>query len=134
MVAGSTESAGKSWLEENKFKNGVVVLQSGLQYRVIKSGPAGGKSPSHSTPCLCHYRGRLIDGTEFDNTYKRGKPTTFKPSEVFEGWSEAMLLMKEGDKWELFIPPELARGAPQRGAVLIFELEIIKVNPKKSEL
>eukprot|EP00240_Pyramimonas_obovata_P011571 CAMPEP_0118935132 /NCGR_PEP_ID=MMETSP1169-20130426/14963_1 /TAXON_ID=36882 /ORGANISM="Pyramimonas obovata, Strain CCMP722" /LENGTH=145 /DNA_ID=CAMNT_0006878119 /DNA_START=91 /DNA_END=528 /DNA_ORIENTATION=+ len=138
-IAGTT-SEGKKFLEENAKKEGVTVLPSGLQYKVIKSGPAGGPSPKASTPCECHYRGTLMDGTEFDSSYRRGTPTTFAPNQVIKGWTEAMQLMKEGDKWELTIPSELAYGDRQRGshitpgAVLLFELEILKVKGPRAEL
>ena len=95
---------------------------------------ASAKSPLKDTPCECHYVGTLIDGTEFDSSIKRGKPATFAPSQVVKGWTEAMQLMAEGDKWRLFLPSELAYGDRARGqhitpgAVLIFELEILKVN------
>jgi len=128
-----TTEEGKKWLAENAKKPGVIELPSGLQYKVVKS-VAKGKSPSASSPCECHYRGTLTDGTEFDSSYKRGKPTTFAPNQVVSGWTEAMQLMKQGEKWELFLPSELAYGESKRGqhitpgAVLVFELEILKVN------
>ena len=78
-------------------------------------GPAGGPSPGPSTRCACHYRGTTIDGKEFDSSYKRGKPTEFAPNQVIAGWTEAMQLMKEGDKWELVIPSEIAYGDRQMG-------------------
>merc|ERR1712195_157546 len=128
-----TTEEGKKWLAENAKKPGVIELPSGLQYKVVKS-VAKGKSSSASSPCECHYRGTLTDGTEFDSSYKRGKPTTFAPNQVVSGWTEAMQLMKQGEKWELFLPSELAYGESKRGqhitpgAVLVFELEILKVN------
>merc|ERR1712217_868544 len=103
-----------------------------MGYRVLRQG-AGTEHPKAGTPCECHYAGTLIDGTEFDSSYKRGSPTTFAPNQVIAGWTEAMQLMREGDKWELTIPSELAygdRGAGGKisgGAVLVFELEILKV-------
>lgn len=157
-TAAGTTPEGLAWLAENGQKDGVVILPSGLQYKVIKSAPEGAKSPLANTPCSCHYRGTLIDGTEFDSSYKRGQPATFAPSQaswlhpkaarcmpakprlcplslaqVVKGWTEAMQLMGEGDKWELFLPSELAYGDRQRGqfiapgAVLVFELEILEV-------
>jgi len=123
---------GQKWLIENSQRPGVVTLKSGLQYKVIKSGGPDGKVPNASSPCLCHYRGTLIDGREFDSSYKRG-PTTFAPNQVIKGWTEAMQLMHEGDKWELYVPSELAYGNSQRGSlispgsVLVFELEILEV-------
>jgi FKBP-type peptidyl-prolyl cis-trans isomerase FklB len=131
-VAGTTPE-GLEYLNANKLKEGVTELPSGLQYRVLKEGPAGGPSPGVSTRCACHYRGTTIDGKEFDSSYSRGQPTTFAPNQVIKGWTEAMQLMKEGDKWELVIPSELAYGDRQMGAditpgaVLVFTLEMIKV-------
>jgi FKBP-type peptidyl-prolyl cis-trans isomerase FklB len=100
---------------------------------VLKAGPAGSKSPLAGTACECHYRGTLIDGTEFDSSYKRGAPSVFAPNQVVKGWTEAMQLMGEGDQWELYLPSELAYGDNNRGKfikagdVLVFTLEIIKV-------
>jgi|EP01044_Picomonas_judraskeda_P006862 hypothetical protein len=131
-VLGSN-AEGQKFLAENKEKEGVVTLPSGLQYKVIKSGPEGARSPNASSPCKCHYRGTLINGQEFDSSYKRHAPATFAPNQVVAGWTEAMQLMKEGDKWELYLPSELAYGNSQRGkyispgSVLIFELEILEV-------
>lgn len=133
-VYGGTNAQGREYLEENGKKAGVTVTSSGLQYRVLKSGPDGAPSPKANSPCDCHYRGTLIDGTEFDSSYKRGKPTTFAPNQVVKGWTEAMQMMKEGDKWELTLPSELAYGDSgaggkiKAGDVLVFELEILKVN------
>lgn len=131
LAHAGTNAAGVAYLAENRNKPGVVELPSGLQYKVIKS--ADGPSPSVRTKCECHYRGTLIDGTEFDSSYKRGKPTTFAPNQVIKGWTEAMQLMHEGEKWELYIPSELGYGDRDRGQfikggdVLVFELEILKV-------
>eukprot|EP00930_Biecheleria_cincta_P047656 TRINITY_DN33080_c0_g1_i1.p1 TRINITY_DN33080_c0_g1~~TRINITY_DN33080_c0_g1_i1.p1 ORF type:complete len:371 (-),score=58.60 TRINITY_DN33080_c0_g1_i1:38-1150(-) len=130
-----TRQKDKDFLEANASKEDVIELPSGLQYKIIKSGPDKSKPhPKASTPCSCHYRGRLVDGTEFDSSYKRGKPTTFAPRDVVKAWTEAMQLMREGDKWELYVPAHLgygARGTPggpiPPEAALIFELEMIKV-------
>jgi len=125
--------AGIAFLEENKTKDGVVTLASGLQYKVLEEG-AGMEHPTSMTPCECHYAGRLLDGTEFDSSYKRGEPTTFAPNQVIGGWTEAMQLMVQGDKWELYIPFELAYGSAGRppqipaSACLIFIMEIVKVS------
>lgn len=95
--------------------------------------PGTGKTPALSTPTKCHYAGTLIDGTEFDSSYKRGEPLTFAPNQVIKGWTEAMQLMKEGSKWELYIPSELAYGdrgaggAIPGGAALVFQIEMIEV-------
>eukprot|EP00808_Paulinella_micropora_P004643 g48912.t1 len=139
-VSAGTDAAGLKYLEENKKKEGVVVLPSGLQYKVLKSGPPGGKTPLIGTPCDCHYKGELITGTEFDSSYKRGQPLTFAPNQVIKGWTEAMQLMKEGDKWQLVIPPELGYGERGAGgvipgnAVLVFEMELLKVKGAAKEL
>ena len=122
-------------MSENAKKDGVVSLRSGLQYKVIKEGT--GKAPGLKDTVSVNYRGTLIDGTEFDNSYKRKEPTTFRVDSVIRGWSEALQLMKEGAKWELYIPPELGYG--ERGAgskippnsPLIFEVEVVSVNPGK---
>jgi len=98
--------AGKKFLAENKGKEGIITLASGLQYKVLREG-GGLEHPKVSTSCECHYAGRLLDGTEFDSSYKRGSPTTFAPNQVIKGWTEAMQLMVEGDKWEMYIPMEL---------------------------
>ena len=123
---------GEAFLAENSGKQGVTTLSSGLQYKVITAGT--GKSPQKSDKVTVNYRGRLIDGTEFDSSYSRNKPATFGVGQVIPGWTEALLLMKEGDKWQLFIPPGLAYG--ERGAgskipansTLIFEVELLSVN------
>ena len=107
---------------------------------MITSGETGAKSPLISTPCECHYKGTLIDGTEFDSSYKRGRPSTFAPNQVVKGWTEAMQLMKEGDTWELYLPSELGYGDRDRGAfikggdVLVFTLEMLKVKGPSKEL
>ena len=123
---------GVKFLEENKAKDGVKVLPYGLQYKVLNEGP-GLEHPKVGTPCECHYAGRLLDGTEFDSSYKRGTPTTFAPNQVIKGWTEAMQLMVVGDKWEMFIPYQLAYGANGKPpkippkACLIFVMEIVKI-------
>jgi len=124
--------AGLKFLEENKTKERVVTLASGLQYKVLREG-AGLEHPKVGAPCECHYAGRLLDGTEFDSSYKRGSPTTFAPNQVIKGWTEAMQLMVQGDKWEMYIPMELAYGPSGKPpkipakATLIFIMEIVKI-------
>ena len=133
VACAATTPEGMAFLEANKLKEGVTVTSSGLQYRVLKEGPEGTPSPAANTPCSCHYRGTTIDGKEFDSSYSRGQPTIFAPNQVIKGWTEAMQLMREGDKWELTIPSEIAYGDRQMGAditpgaVLVFTLEILKV-------
>jgi len=126
---------GETFLAENKKKGGVKTLPSGLQYKVIKAGT--GKKPKSTDTVTTHYRGTLIDGTEFDSSYRRGQPATFPVNGVIPGWTEGLQLMEEGAKWQLFVPPNLAygdRGAgPQIGpnATLIFEVELISIQEKK---
>jgi FKBP-type peptidyl-prolyl cis-trans isomerase FklB len=121
---------GNAFLEANKAKEGVKVTESGLQYKIIKEGT--GKTPTTSDKVKTHYRGRLIDGKEFDSSYKRGKPAEFPVTGVIKGWTEALQLMKEGAKWELYIPANLAYGAQARpglpaNSTLIFEIELLEV-------
>merc|ERR1712085_58187 len=124
------------FLEAKASEEGVVTLPSGLLYKVLTKGD-GKHHPTASSPCDCHYAGTLIDGTEFDSSYDRGSPTTFAPNQVIKGWTEAMQLMVEGDKWEMFIPSDLAYGDGGRppkiggGDCLIFTMEIIKIKGKK---
>ena len=121
----------EKFLAENKAKPGVVTLPSGLQYKVVKAGE--GNSPKSGDTVTVNYRGTLIDGTEFDSSYKRGEPATFPVNGVIRGWTEALQLMKPGAKWELFIPSDLAYGdfgQPPTigpGATLLFEVELISV-------
>merc|ERR1719373_1023867 len=135
-LALASNPEGLKFLEENKSKEGVVELPSGLQYKVLRAGD-GDSHPTKDSPCECHYAGTLIDGTEFDSSIARGTPATFAPNQVIKGWTEAMQLMVEGDKWELYIPSELAygeRGSPPKipgGSVLVFIIEIIKINGGK---
>ncbi|MBS1507344.1 MAG: FKBP-type peptidyl-prolyl cis-trans isomerase [Bacteroidetes bacterium] len=123
---------GRSFLEANKKNEGVITTASGLQYKVLASG--AGKTPTASNEVTVHYTGTLIDGTVFDSSVKRGQPATFGVSQVIRGWTEALQLMKEGDKWMLYIPSELAYGERGSGpqippySTLIFEVELIKVN------
>ena len=122
---------GKSFLEENAKRPGVVTLPSGLQYEVITEG--NGKKPSATDRVKCHYEGTLIDGTLFDSSINGGEPAIFGVNQVIKGWVEALQLMTEGAKWKLFIPSELAYGAQQAGemipphSTLIFEVELIEV-------
>ena len=125
---------GEIFLEANKKKEGVQTLPSGLQYKVLKAG--AGKKPTATDTVTVHYRGTLIDGKEFDSSYQRGKPVTFPVNGVIPGWTEALPLMEEGAKWELFIPSNLAYGERGAGreigpyATLIFEVELISIEQK----
>lgn len=121
---------GTAFLDENKTKEGVKVLPSGLQYKVITEG--SGASPAATDTVKTHYRGTLIDGTEFDSSYKRNQPAEFPVNGVIKGWTEALQLMKVGAKWQLFIPADLAYGERGRPGIppnstLIFEVELLEV-------
>ena len=122
---------GKAFLEENKKKENIVTLPSGLQYEVITEG--NGKKPKATDRVRCHYEGTLIDGTMFDSSIKRGEPAVFGVNQVIQGWVEALQLMSEGSKWRLYIPSELGYGAHGAGemipphSTLIFEVELIEV-------
>jgi FKBP-type peptidyl-prolyl cis-trans isomerase len=123
-------SDNQAYLDDNKGKEGVQVTESGLQYRVLESGEGG--SPAPSDLVTVHYAGRLVDGNEFDSSYKRGEPAQFPVNRVIPGWQEALQLMKVGDKFELVIPSELAYGEQGAGGVipggatLIFEVEMLE--------
>ena len=119
------------FLEENGKKRGVKVLPSGLQYKVIKNGT--GKNPTAASKVKVHYRGTLINGKEFDSSYKRNAPAEFNLNQVIPGWTEGLQLMKKGGKWQFFIPPNLGYGARGAGAdvppnsALIFEIELLEI-------
>ena len=123
--------AGQAFLEANKKKEGVIALPSGLQYKVITEGK--GKQPKSTDTVIAHYRGTLTNGTEFDSSYKRNEPATFPVAGVIKGWQEALPLMKEGAKWQVYIPAELGYGPRGAGAiiganeVLIFDIELVSV-------
>ncbi len=129
---GKNVELGQAFLAENKTKDGVTTLTSGLQYKVITTGT--GATPKATDKVTTHYRGTLIDGTEFDSSYSRNKPTSFPVNGVIAGWTEALQLMHVGDKWQLFIPANLAYGNRAVGNIikpnstLIFEIELLKVN------
>ncbi|MEJ7912815.1 MAG: FKBP-type peptidyl-prolyl cis-trans isomerase [Chitinophagaceae bacterium] len=127
-------TAGKKFLAQNKSKAGVKTTASGLQYQVMVAG--SGQKPSASDSVTCHYAGTLLDGTEFDNSYKRGQPITFAVGGVIRGWTEALQLMPVGSKYKLFIPQELAYGTNETGSipagsVLVFEVELLDIPNKK---
>ena len=125
------KQAGEAFLAENKNKEGVKTLPSGLQYQVLQEG--SGKSPSKTDTVTTHYHGTLIDGTVFDSSYQRNEPATFPVNGVIAGWTEALQMMKEGAKWRLFIPSNLAYGAQGAGSdigpnsTLIFDVELLSV-------
>jgi FKBP-type peptidyl-prolyl cis-trans isomerase FklB len=125
---------GEAFLAANKSKEGVVTLPSGLQYKILTAGT--GPKPTTSDTVNCNYRGTLIDGTEFDSSYKRGQPISFPVTGVIKGWTEALQLMPVGSKWQLFIPSDLAYGDPGRpgippGATLVFEVELLSIGEQK---
>jgi FKBP-type peptidyl-prolyl cis-trans isomerase len=134
-VAGEmNKKEGVEFLAANKSKEGVVILPSGLQYKILTEGT--GPKPAASDTVVCNYRGTLISGTEFDSSYKRGQPASFPVNGVIKGWTEALLLMPVGSKWQLFVPSELGygdRGAGADigpGATLIFEVELLSIQGK----
>jgi FKBP-type peptidyl-prolyl cis-trans isomerase FklB len=126
---------GEKFLADNKSKDGVKTTGSGLQYKVVKEG--SGAQPKSSDTVTVNYRGTLVDGTEFDSSYKRGQPATFPVGGVIPGWTEALQLMKVGSKYQLFIPAKLAYGEQGRpgippNSLLIFEVELMDVKPGQS--
>jgi FKBP-type peptidyl-prolyl cis-trans isomerase FklB len=131
QAAGRNLAEGKKYQEEYAEQEGVVTLPSGLRYKVLAEG--SGKQPAASDTVKVHYRGTLVDGTEFDSSYSRKQPAVFPVSRVIPGWTEALQLMKEGAKWQLVLPPELAYGEKGAGphigpnATLVFEVELLEV-------
>ena len=124
------KAAGEKFLAENKAKEGVKTTESGLQYKVITEGK--GEIPADTCKVKVNYKGTLIDGTEFDSSYKRKEPTTFRANQVIKGWTEALTMMPVGSKWELYIPQELAYGSRDQGQIkpfstLIFEVELLSI-------
>jgi FKBP-type peptidyl-prolyl cis-trans isomerase FklB len=136
QVAGeANEKEGEAFLTANKTKEGVVTLPSGLQYKILQQGT--GPKPAATDTVVCNYRGTLVNGTEFDSSYKRGQPATFAVGQVIPGWTEALQLMPVGSKWQLFIPSKLAYGprgpSPVIGpnSTLVFEVGLVSIQPKK---
>lgn len=131
QAAQTNQEQSEVFLAENATKEDTIVLSSGLQYRVLESGT--GRSPTKDDWVTVHYRGTLLDKTEFDSSYRREEPTAIQVDSVIDGWAEALQLMKEGDKWQLFISPELAYGERGMGArippnsLLIFELKLVSI-------
>jgi len=137
QAAATNKAEGENFLAANKAKEGVVTLPSGLEYKILKAGD--GPKPAASDQVVCNYRGTLINGTEFDSSYKRGQPATFGVGQVIKGWTEALQLMPVGSKWQLFIPSSLAYGErpdPRSGiepnAALIFEVELLSIVDKNA--
>jgi len=134
----ASKKAGEAFLAANKTKDGVVTLPDGLQYKILTAGT--GAKPTADDTVTCNYRGTLIDGTEFDSSYKRSKPETFPLKGVIKGWTESLQLMPVGSKWQLFIPADLAYGEHPRNpdvippnSTLIFEVELLSIAPKAAE-
>jgi FKBP-type peptidyl-prolyl cis-trans isomerase FklB len=132
-LAEKNKAEGQAFLEKNKTAEGIVLLPSGLQYKILKA--AEGKKPALEDTVVCHYRGTLLDGTEFDSSYKGNQPLTFPLKGVIKGWTEALQLMPVGSKWQLFIPSGLAYGDRGNGpigpnATLIFEVELLSIKDK----
>ena len=130
-AAAASQEQGETFLRMNKERPGVVTLPSGLQYLVLKQG--NGQQPKATDRVRCHYEGRLVDGTVFDSSIQRGEPAVFGVGQVIQGWVEALQLMKEGDKWRLYIPYQLAYGEQGAGdaipprAALVFDVELLNV-------
>jgi len=135
QMSDTNKKEGAAFLAANKSKEGVVTTASGLQYKVEKQGT--GPKPTAGDTVVCNYRGTLINGKEFDSSYKRGQPASFPVSGVIRGWTEALQLMPVGSKWELYVPSELAYGERGAGAdigpgsTLIFEVELLSIQGKK---
>jgi FKBP-type peptidyl-prolyl cis-trans isomerase FklB len=133
----ASKKQGADFLAANKAKEGIVTLPSGLQYKVLTQGT--GPKPTATDSVVCNYRGTLINGTEFDSSYKRGEPATFPVNGVIKGWTEALQLMPVGSKWQLFVPSDLAYGerspAPEIGpnSTLIFEVELLSIQNKSAD-
>ena len=131
VVGDKNKAEGDTYMAANKAKEGVVALPSGIQYKVLTAGT--GKMPTAENTVICQYRGTLIDGKEFDSSYKRGQPATFPVKGVIKGWTEVLQLMPVGSKWQVVIPPALAYGERGTGAdigpnaTLIFEIELVAI-------
>jgi FKBP-type peptidyl-prolyl cis-trans isomerase len=136
-ASAANKTEGEAFLAANKAKEGVVTLPSGLQYKILKEGT--GPKPALTDMVVCNYKGTLINGTEFDSSYKRGQPATFPVAGVIKGWTEALQLMPVGSKWQLFVPSNLAYGERGTGndigphATLIFEVELMSIQEKPKE-
>ncbi|HZR56242.1 MAG TPA: FKBP-type peptidyl-prolyl cis-trans isomerase [Terriglobales bacterium] len=137
QVGEANKKEGDAFLAANKTKEGVVTLPSGLQYKILSQG--SGPKPAATDSVTCNYKGTLINGTEFDSSYKRGQPATFAVNGVIKGWTEALQLMPVGSKWQLFIPSDLAYGqrgpSPEIGpnSTLIFEVELLSIQDKTKD-
>jgi FKBP-type peptidyl-prolyl cis-trans isomerase len=133
-AAAQNQAAGKEFLERNAKEKGVKTTPSGLQYKIVTAGNSKAPAITPTDEVTVQYRGKLIDGSEFDSTYSRGTPATFTVTGVIKGWQEALVMMKPGAKWQLFVPPELGYGGSPKpgipgGSVLIFDVELVSVKP-----
>jgi FKBP-type peptidyl-prolyl cis-trans isomerase FklB len=138
QTAAANKTQGDAFLATNKAKEGVVTLPSGLQYKILTAGT--GPKPTATDSVVCNYRGTLVNGTEFDSSYKRGQPATFPVGGVIKGWTEALQLMPVGSKWQLVVPSNLAygeagqpRGGIEPNATLIFEVELLSIQDKSDK-
>jgi len=127
-------AAAREFLASNAHQSGVKTTASGLQYKIVASGDTKAASPGPTDQVTVNYRGKLLDGSEFDSSYARGQPATFPANRVIKGWQEALVLMKPGSKYQLFVPPDLAYGMDARpgsppGSLLIFDVELVSVQP-----
>lgn len=136
-ASAKNKTEGEAFLVANKSKEGVVTLPSGLQYKILTAGT--GPKPAATDSVVCNYRGTLINGTEFDSSYKRGQPATFGVGQVIKGWTEALQLMSVGSKWQIYVPSGLAYGERGAGAeigpnaTLIFEIELLSIQEKAKD-
>jgi FKBP-type peptidyl-prolyl cis-trans isomerase len=133
-VAGDQSAASKTFLANNAKQPGVVVLPDGLQYKVVRSGPATGNKPHAQDEVKVNYEGKLIDGTVFDSSFERGQPAAMPLNNLVKAWQEALQMMRPGDEWILYVPPKLGYGAEGKGpippnAVLIFRIQLIDFLP-----
>ena len=131
-------AATQTFLAKNAKQPGVVPLADGLQYKVVRWGPADGAEPSPTDEVKVNYEGKLLDGTVFDSSYERGVPASFPLDGLVPAWKEALVMMRPGDEWTLYVPPELGYGAQDKGpipgnSVMIFRIELIGVLPSKSQ-
>jgi len=129
-------AAAQTFLVQNAKQPGVVTLPDGLQYKVVRSGPADGAKPNPNDEVKVHYEGKLLDGTVFDSSYERGVPASFPLQGLVPAWKEALVMMRPGDEWTLYVPPELGYGAQDKGpipgnSVMVFRIELIGVLPSK---
>jgi FKBP-type peptidyl-prolyl cis-trans isomerase len=132
-------AATQTFMTTNAKQPGVVTLADGLQYKVVRSGPADGAKPSPTDEVKVNYEGKLLDGTVFDSSYERGVPASFPLDGLVPAWKEALVMMRPGDEWTLYVPPELGYGAQDKGpipgnSVMIFRIELIGVLPSKGQL